>query len=69
MVEKFLLLFNQIGGSYNKFLVFPGGAVVKNLPADAGDASDRGSIPGSGRFAGGGQGHPPQYSCLESPMG
>ena len=27
---------------------FPGGAAVKNLPADAGDAIDMGSIPGSG---------------------
>ena len=29
---------------------FPGGAVVKNLPANAGEARDAGSIPGSGRF-------------------
>ena len=28
---------------------FPGGSVVKNLPANAGDAGDMGSIPGSGR--------------------
>ena len=31
---------------------FPGVAVVKNLPANAGDARDTGSIPGSGRFPG-----------------
>ena len=31
-------------------LGFPGGAVVKNLPANAGDVRDSGSIPGSGRF-------------------
>ena len=29
--------------------IFPGGAVVKNLPANAGDTRDMGSIPGSGR--------------------
>ena len=42
---------------------FPGGSVVKNLPANAGDT---GSIPGSGRAPGGGNGL--QYSCLGSPM-
>ena len=44
---------------------FPGYAVVKNLPANAGDL---GSIPGSGRSLGGENGNPPQYSCLENPM-
>ena len=42
--------------------------MVKNLPASAGDIRDVGSIPGSGRSSGGGQGNPLQYSCLESPM-
>ena len=32
--------------------------VVKNLPANAGAAGDIGSIPGSGRFPGGGNGNP-----------
>jgi len=32
--------------------------VVKNLPANAGDAGDTGSIPGSGRYPGGGNGNP-----------
>ena len=41
---------------------------VKNLPADAGDLRDVGSIPGLGRFPGGGHGNPLQYSCLENPM-
>ena len=36
--------------------------MVKNLPVNAGDVS---SIPGSGRFPGGGNGNPLQYSCLE----
>ena len=44
---------------------FPGGSGVKNLPANAGDV---GSIPGSGRSPGGGNGNPLQYSCLESSM-
>ena len=44
---------------------FPGGAVVKNLPANAGDAS---SIPGSQRSLGEGNGNPLQDSCLENPM-
>ena len=46
---------------------FPGGSVVNNLPANAGDAGDVGLIPGSGRFSGGGHGNPLQYSCLENP--
>ena len=37
---------------------FPGGSVVKNLPANAGDVGDAGSIPGSGRSPGGGNGNP-----------
>ena len=41
--------------------------VVKNLPTDAGDVSEMGSIPGSGRSAGEGHGNPFQYSCLENP--
>ena len=43
----------------------PGGSVVKNPPANAGDT---GSIPGSGRSPGEGNGNPLQYSCLENPM-
>ena len=41
--------------------------VEKNPPANAGDINDAGSIPGSGRFLGGGQDNPFQYSCLENP--
>ena len=47
---------------------FPGDTVVKNPPANAGDARDTGSIPGSGRSPGVGNGTPLQYSCLENPM-
>ena len=42
--------------------------VVENLPANAGDIRDVGSILGSGRSYGGGHGNPLQYSCLENPM-
>ena len=42
--------------------------MVKNPPADAGNAGDAGLIPGSGRSPGGGHGNPFQYSCLENPM-
>ena len=49
-------------------LGFPGGTVVKNPSANAGDARDTGLIPGSGRSSGGGNDNPLQYSCLEDPM-
>ena len=42
--------------------------VVKNLPANAGDIRDAGSIPGLGRSPGEGNGNPLQYSCLENPV-
>ena len=42
--------------------------VVKNLPANAGDIRDAGSIPGLGRSPGEGHSNPLQYSCLENPM-
>ena len=42
--------------------------VVKNLPANAGDARDMGSIPESGRYPGGGNDNPLQYSCQGNPM-
>ena len=44
---------------------FPGGSVVKKLPADAGDV---GLIPGSGRSPGEGNGNLLQYPCLGSLM-
>ena len=43
----------------------PDRSVVKNLPANAGE---EGLIPGLARSPGEGNGHPPQYSCLRSPM-
>ena len=47
---------------------FPSGAVLKNLPANSGDAGDVGSVLGSERSPGGGNGSPLQCSCLENPM-
>ena len=44
---------------------FPGGSEVK---ASSWNAGDQGSIPGSGRSPGEGNGNPLQYSCLENPM-
>ena len=43
----------------------PGGPLIKNLPASAGDV---GFIPGLGRSPGEGNGNPLQYSCLANPM-
>ena len=42
--------------------------VVKNFSANAKHIRGAGSIPGSGRSPGGGQGNPFQYSCPENPM-
>ena len=55
------------------FSVTPAGAsqvvlVVKNPPANAGDIRDSDSIPGSGRFPGGGHGNSLQYFCVENPI-
>ena len=44
----------------------PGGTSGKELPANAGDVRDVGSIPGSGRSPGGRYGNPLQYSCLKN---
>ena len=47
---------------------FPGGAVVNNLSANAGDGRDAGLIPGSGRSPEIGNGNLLQYSCLKNSM-
>ena len=54
----------QSNANYRASQVAP---VVKNLPANAGDTRDMGSIPGLGRSPGQGNGNPLQYSCLEMP--
>ena len=58
----FAFVLNHCGG------LLPMALVVKNLPANAGDIRDVGSIPELGRSPGGGHGSPLQYSCLENPM-
>ena len=52
--------------SVRQYSDFPGGSVVKNLLANAGDVGDVGLIPGLGRSPGGGTGNPLHYSCLEN---
>ena len=47
------------------YIGFPGGSMVKNLPANVGDVD---LIPGSGRSPGEGNGNLLQYSCLEYSM-
>ena len=42
--------------------------MVKNPPANAGNTGDTGSVTGSERSPGGGNGNPLQYSCQENPM-
>ena len=46
----------------------PGGSVVKNPPANAGDTGDMGSIPGSGRYPGVANGNLLRHFCLENSM-
>ena len=64
-------LFSRLKKKKSMFIVkkgFPGGAVVKNLPTNVGDARDVGLIPGSERSPGEGNGSPRQYSYLENSM-
>ena len=49
-------------------LGFPGNSVVKNPPANAGDARDVGLFSGLGRSPGRGNGKLSQYPCLGNPM-
>ena len=50
------------------YIGLPGGAVVKNLPVNAGDVGNTGLIPWSGRSPGVGNDNPLQYVCLENSM-
>ena len=70
LISYNLLMFNYLGlfCCCLRTPVYPGGTVVKNPPANAGDARDSGSISGLGRSPGEGNGYPLQYSCLESSM-
>ena len=55
-------------GNSDRFGGFPGGAAVKNPPANTGDARDVGLIPGSGRSPGECNDNPLQYSYQENSM-
>ena len=57
-----------LNDGYCSFWAFQVALVVKNPPAKAGDLREAGSIPGSGRSPGVGQGNPLQYVCLENHM-
>ena len=65
VLHLLLFLLLVFGLMYGNPCGFPGGSVVKNPPAKAGDT---GSIPGLGRSPGGGNGNPLQCSCLGTPM-
>ena len=67
MVQEQAIL-DEISWTNLQGMDFPGGSVVKNPSANAGDTEDVGLIPGQGRSPGGGNGYPVQYSCLENPM-
>ena len=60
--------FSQKYMAYIDFLIFTGGAVAKNLPANAGVVGEVGSTSGSGRSSGGGNDNPLHYSSLENSM-
>ena len=52
---------------YIKHMGFPGGSMVKHPPTSVGETRYMGSL-GWGRYPGGGNGNPLQYSCCENPM-
>ena len=67
MSSRFIhvVTYGKISFFFKVLLGFPGGSVVKNLPANSGDA---GLIPGLGRSPGEGNGNPLQHSYLGNPM-
>ena len=58
---------NIIGSDFEYCWASQVALVLKNAPTNAGDRRDVGSIPGSGRSPGEGNGNSLQYSCLEIP--
>ena len=54
------------GNKHIQIKDFPGGTMVMNLLANAGDARDAGLIPGLGRCPGEGNSNPLQYSCMKN---
>ena len=74
MINIFIMLYNTslvliylITGILYLLSAFIGSS-GKESACNAGDTGDAYSILGSGRFPGGGNGNPLQYSCLENPM-
>ena len=61
----FILFYGLVTSIFRAFEVT---LMVKNVPANAGDARDWDLIPGSGRYSGERNGNSLQYSCLENPM-
>ena len=66
--REFIESMEKVRAKYPSSGVSQAAVLVKNLPANAGDARHVGSILGSGRSPGGGHGNPLQYSCLKNPM-
>ena len=68
-IQKTVLKISLLKSNSGEVVVkgFAGGSMVKNLPANAGDAGDRVLIPGLGRSPGEGNGKPLQDSCLGNP--
>ena len=65
MIHSLILLLVNVASFFPLCVGFPGGSDGKE---SACNARDSGSIPGSGRYSGEGNGNPLQYSCLEDPM-
>ena len=68
-IQKTVLKISLLKSNSGEVVVkgFAGGSMVKNLPANAGDAGDRVLIPWLGRSPGEGNGKPLQDSCLGNP--
>ena len=68
--KKLLIALNAcaLNTCFVLYICFPDGTVVKNIPANAGDAGSAGLIPESGRSPGEGKGNPLQYSYLDNSM-
>ena len=68
LVSVYTNYLQRFGNNYADLQGFPGGAVVKNLPANRRNTRDVGLILGFGRYPGEGNGNTLQYSCLENSM-
>ena len=65
MIHSLILLLLNVASFFPLCVGFPGGSDGKESACNAGES---GSVPGSGRSPGEGNGNPPQYSCLENPV-